>query len=89
MATNPMPQAADSGASPDQGGGSSVAASTQQANSLQASLGKLMQIALTLGQQNTIIQPEMAQIATQLRQAFVKVTQGSQPAPQPASPPGQ
>lgn len=100
MATTPMqyPQSqADAGASPNQGGAPASAYPQQQpdqygqqggsqANQLQQYLGQLMQVAKTLGEQNAIIQPEMMEIMTAIRKAFVKTTQASNQQQQPTAP---
>ena len=84
----PQPDQQDQGA-PAQGAPDSQSGSGQQANQLQTTLGKLMQLSQTLGQQNPTIQPEMAEVASSIRKAFLKTVQaGQQPQPEQA-PPGQ
>lgn len=89
--SDPQQQSPDAGGSPDGGGSSAVPpqGGAQQANQLQETLGKLMQLTQTLGQQNEVIQPEMHEIASSLRKAFLKVIQAGRPQPQAPAPPGQ
>jgi hypothetical protein len=90
MATQPMPQpqgSPDQGATP-QPGAAPAGGSQQDANSLQQTLGKIMQVITALGSQNQIIQPEMQEVAGALRKAFLKTVQAGQAGPggQPQQP---
>lgn len=81
--TMPNPQAAAPG--PDPG----AAGQQQQANPIQTILGRLAIALRTIGQQNTVIQPEMQQASSILISALQKVSQAAPGAPQPLAAPPQ
>jgi hypothetical protein len=76
------PQAA--APAPDQGGGGGA-----QANPLQTILGRIAMACRTIGQQNTVIQPEMQQAASAIIQALQKSSQAAPGAPSPLQAPPQ
>jgi hypothetical protein len=78
------PQAAAPGPEQDQGG-----ASGQQANPLQTILARIAITLRQIGQQNTVIQPEMQQASSILISALQKSSQAAPGAPQPLSAPPQ
>ena len=88
----PQPGADAAGGDPSSAAASqspSAPPSSDQANQLQTTIGKLMQITLQLGQQNAVVQSEMQEAAQAFRKAFLKTAQSSQPQPQQAAPPQQ
>jgi hypothetical protein len=87
MATAGLPQPGADAGGADQT--PSAPPSSDQANSLQTTIGKLMQITLQLAQQNAVVQPELQAAADAFRKAFAKTTQAAQPSPQQAAPPQQ
>lgn len=84
MATASMPNPQASAPSPDQQGGGG-----QPTNQLQTILGRLAIAVRTIGQQNTVIQPEMQQASSILISALQKVSQAAPGAPQPLAAPPQ
>jgi len=80
------PQAAAPG--PDPGAAGSPQGG-QQANPLQTILGRLAIALRTIGQQNTVIQPEMQQASSILISALQKASQAAPGAPQPLAAPPQ
>lgn len=74
--------------SPAGGAPSQGMASDQMGNQLQDMLAQLMQACQALGQQNTIIQPEMMEASAAIRKAFIRtVSAAGPPQPQQAAPP--
>ena len=87
MATAGLPQPGADAGGADQT--PSAPPSSDQANGLQTTLGKIMQIIQQLAQQNAVVQPELQTAADAIRKAFVKTTQAAGPSPQQAAPPQQ
>jgi hypothetical protein len=89
MATQPTPQPQGQGA-PDNSGAPSGApqGADQNANQLQETLAQLLDATQKIGQQNTVIAPEMQEAGEAFRKAFVKTVQSSSPQqPQQQTPP--
>lgn len=84
MASSPMPNPQAAAPSPDQGGGAAG-----QPSKLQTILGRLAIAMRTIGQQNTVIQPEMQQASSILISALQKASQSAPGAPQPLQAPPQ
>ena len=77
---------------PQPGGGGGAPqgeAGGQQANPLQTMLGRLAIALRTIGQQNTVIQPEMQQASSILISALQKASQAAPGAPQELAAPPQ
>lgn len=90
MASSPTPQpqgAPDNSGAPGgapQGGDPQGApqGADQQANQLQDILSQMLKATQVIGQQNTVIAPEMQEAQEAFRKAFVKTVQAAAP-PQP------
>ena len=88
--SDPTQQQPDAGGQPDQGGAPAGPQGSEQANGLQKLLADWMHTTQQIAQQNAVIAPEMQEITTSLRKAFLKTIQAANPPQQQTqAPPGQ